>query len=146
MGIRPKDLRRLIQNTLEPIGWWTQDVEELLILTAAAESNMGEYLYQAPGPARGIFQMEPATEKDIWENYLKFKPYITAHFEGVQRDLAGNLIYQIMIARVHYMRDKGSIPKAEQPMEIAKYYKRVWNTIAGKGSAEVAYAKYLKYQ
>lgn len=58
----------------EQFGKCTFDVVELLLLTCAAESAMGKYIMQVGGPARGIFQMEPNTEKDIWENWLKYKP------------------------------------------------------------------------
>ena len=46
--------------------------EELLMLTAAHESHLGTYLKQKGGPALGIYQMEPATYRDLHENFLRF--------------------------------------------------------------------------
>jgi len=67
-------LRELISRVLEQLDLYSRDAVELLMLTAAAESNLGEYLRQVGrGPALGIFQMEPSTETDIWYNYLRYR-------------------------------------------------------------------------
>lgn len=74
MGIEPKQLKRLITDVLHGIGYYSDEAVDLLMLTAAQESEMGRYLYQlGNGPARGIFQMEPATHRCLYENYLKNK-------------------------------------------------------------------------
>jgi len=146
MGISVQDIRRLIQETLEPRGLWSQNIEELLIMTYAIESDGGTKLYQyGDGPARGIFQMEGATEKDIWENFLKYKPELIRHFDGVQRHLAGNIVYQILMARMHYLRNKNAIPKHTEVLKLAQYYKDVWNTRDGKSTVQMAVQKYVQY-
>jgi len=147
MGIDTGDVRRLINETLRPLGLWSSDAEELLVLTAATESNMGENLYQiGGGPALGIFQMEPSTESDIWGNYIRFNSDLYQRFKNVARGLSGNLVYQIMMARVYYLRDAKPIPSKDHMMDQARYYKRVWNTYLGKATAEVAYAKYMRFK
>lgn len=57
-------------------------------------------------------------------------------------NMRGNLPYQIVMARCHYMRDRHSIP--DLGPEMAKYYKRVWNTWKGKATAEKAWEAYRK--
>ena len=47
--------------------------ETLLLGTAKAESGL-IYLKQLKGPALGLYQNEPKTHKDTWDNYLKYKP------------------------------------------------------------------------
>ena len=42
--------------------------------TAAVESRMGTYLRQIGGPALGIWQVEPATHLDCWDNWLDYRP------------------------------------------------------------------------
>ncbi len=55
-------LRELIQVVLKEYDLYSRDAEELLMLTAATESNLGYYIKQkGGGPALGIFQCEPDT-------------------------------------------------------------------------------------
>jgi len=55
-------LRELIQVVLKEYDLYSRDAEELLMLTAAVESNLGYYIKQVGGgPALGIFQCEPDT-------------------------------------------------------------------------------------
>ena len=147
MGIDTSDLRRLIQETLVPRKLWSQGVEELLIMTVAVESDGGSHLYQyGLGPASGIFQMERATEEDIWSNYIAYRPSLSAHLDGVQRHLPGNIVYQIIMARILYMRCKAPIPAHTDIKGLARYYKDIWNTPAGKSTVEIAIEKYKKYR
>lgn len=70
-----KQLRDLIKRVLVALDLHSESAENLLIGTAAQESALGEYIRQlGNGPALGIFQMEPATFKDIVQNYLQYKP------------------------------------------------------------------------
>lgn len=68
MSINCEQLRLyVIRPTLEKIELWSEAAENLLLGTTAQESHMGTYIKQVgKGPALGIYQMEPATHKDIW--------------------------------------------------------------------------------
>lgn len=149
-------LRHLIKAVLDEMediyrsNYNSPEAVELLIMTAACESDMGEYIMQVKGPAMGIFQMEPATHRDLFENWLCYKGLHKKVVERFYNDkmtfemnLIGNLPYQIAIARINYMRASGNIPKDIEGM--GRYYKRVWNTVLGKGSAEGAVKDYLRY-
>ena len=76
MGINKDQFRDLIRRTLKDITLYSEDAVDLLMMTAAAESNLGEYLRQINGPALGAFQMEPGTHDDIWKNYLNPKQHL----------------------------------------------------------------------
>ena len=147
--MKVSNLRRLIREVLEPFELWSQDAEELLVLTAAAESLGGVYLYQDKGPAKGFWQMEPATEKDIIENFIKKKPEYVVMYNGIKAEgidnLAHNLAYQVFMARLHYRRIKTSLPSSSSPTELAMYWKSHYNTRLGKGTVEGALKKYNDY-
>ncbi len=156
--MRVEDMRRLIKEVLEPRGMYSENVEELLILTTASESLGGHYLYQMNGPARGFFQMEPTTEKDILKNYVFFKPelreaikqFVKFEVDGsfnyrIHNPLTYSLEYQVVMARIHYLRKPGAIPSKENTVALAEYWKKNYNTHLGKGSTKVAEVKYLAY-
>jgi hypothetical protein len=151
MTIQKDQLRKLITDTLQEVDLYTPEAVELLMLTAAAESNLGEYIEQVKGPALGIFQMEPATHDDIWANYLKYKKtlsdkvirFVLPTTLGKNLNLRGNLPYQIIMTRIHYLRDKQPIPK--DPQGWAETWKRVYNSHLGKGTVEKALEKYNRY-
>lgn len=153
--INAKDLREVIQAVLHGLDLeipYSEEAVELLMLTAAQESKMGTYLKQMKdGPARGIFQMEPNTEKDIYENFLRYKPNLKHLVEGYKLrqpgveglDLWMNIPYQVAMARVHYFRVKKPLPKSVGAW--AKYWKKYYNTHLGKGTWEEAEGAYLEH-
>lgn len=139
--IYPKHLRKLIDLTLQEMDneqnkykLNSKDAVELLMMTAATESELGTYLWQlGGGPARGIFQMEIATEKDIWKNFLYYNSdlyYLIAERDNINN--VSDLRYQIMMARVHYLRVPEKLPGCEDVLAMANYYKKYWNTYKGK--------------
>ena len=62
----------LNNRVLSSIGLYSVEAVYLLLGTCAVESNFGTYLKQKNGPALGVFQIEPSTLIDIWENYLYY--------------------------------------------------------------------------
>ena len=122
---------------LAPIIPVTEAAVELLMMTAAHESVLGTYVQQIGGPAQGIYQMEPTTERDIMANYLKYRIDIWQKIDTDQ-SLITNLTYATQMARVHYFRDKEALPDIEDFEGLARYAKRIWNTKEGK-AAEIDY-------
>lgn len=146
----PGQLRRLIRETLQPIGLYSLPAEELLMLTAAVESNLGHYIYQVRGPARGIFQMEPTTEKCLWDNFIKYKSEelqedISEYDTIDEDDLSYNLAYQVIMARMHYLRVPKPLPRSHDRRALAQYWKDHYNTHLGRGTVEKALTKYGRY-
>lgn len=104
--------------------------------------------------------MEPTTEHDIHENYLK---YHESHREVVDKfelwgstgpafwqlpyeyNLLANIPYQIVMARLHYRRCKEPIPAKDDINGLAQLYKKRYNTELGKATVEEAIKNYNKY-
>ena len=142
----------VITPTLERIGLHSQAAEELLLGTCAVETNMGIFLHQIRGPARGIFQCEPATETDIWDNWLMYRPQITQRLTQfgivLQPDddsIIWNLAYATAMARFHYARVDAKLPHHEDIAGMARYWRAHYNTIKGRGKVEDFINKYNKY-
>ena len=150
--MKPEHLRRIVNETTAIIGLYNPNATELLMLTAAQESHLGEYLYQIKGPALGIFQMEPATHESLWKNYLVRKPelvkkltaFITTR-EHANLMLAGNIPYQAAMGRIFYYEKPGELPDGQDVVGMAKSWKKYWNTVHGKGTVEEAINNYNRY-
>lgn len=138
-GIAPAELRRLINVALSRAGVHSRGMEELLLYTAAIESNMGRAIYQRKGPARGIFQMEPETEKTAL-NYMRQREYFKPMVDRGGRDaMVFDLEYQIVTAAAHYRRHIGeAVPNWKNPDELWRLYKTYWNTSKGATTKEFA--------
>ena len=152
MGVNKQQFRDLITNTLKKAHLHSEAAVELLMLTAAQESHLGEYIRQIKGPARGMFQMEPATEVDLWNNYIRYKPELAAAIKditgvsGPDPDaLESDLAYQILMSRILYLRKPEALPTAGDITGMATYWKKHYNTMLGAGTAAEAAQNYRKY-
>ena len=152
MAFNKEQFRELIEDVLREADLYSPSAVELLMLTCAVESNFGTYIKQVKGPALGVFQMEPSTEKDIHKNFLKYKPQLATtvrdfagNFINPELDLRANLTYAIIMARVHYLRVPVPLPEVDDLVGLAKYWKKYYNTHLGKGSWRKAIDKYEEY-
>ena len=144
-------LKNLIESTLKGIGKYSPEAVDLLMGTAAQESNLGYYIKQlGNGLALGIFQTEPNTFIDICNNYLRYRDSVRQSILKECRVhilepemLEYNLKVAICFARLQYLRQKGSIPTDIEGM--AKYYKEHYNTPLGKATEEEFINNYKKY-
>ena len=149
MSLNKDQFRSLISRVLHAVELGSSSAIELLMLTAAAESRLGEFLrQQGGGPALGAFQMEPATERDIWDNYLQHRPALKSDVlemsTGRPGELEWNLGYAILMARVHYLRVKWPLPDAYDVDAMAAYWKSHYNTSKGAGDALEAAKAYRR--
>lgn len=149
--IDPKHLKKyVIGPTLKSIGLYSEAAVNLLLGTAAVESEMGFYLHQIEGPALGIYQMEPATHDCIWDNFLKYRPILTAKVSSYHNshlkheDLIGNLYYATAMARLKYFRSPRELPKADDIEGLAKMWRFDYNSILGAHTNEAAILKFKK--
>lgn len=149
MGIDATQLRMLVvRPALEAIGLWSRAAENLVMGTAAQESNL-RYIHQVKGPAVGLFQIEPATYRSIWVDYLPKFPELAAKLRklaGVADDvpdvnlMAGNLYFAAAMCRVFYRRLPVPLPLEDDVEGLAAYWKKYYNTTAGRGTT----AQYIK--
>lgn len=159
MSMQHKQLRELIRETLAGFakatgisGLNTPAAVELLMLTAAQESHCGEYITQLDGgPAKGIFQMEPATAEDILRNFLMHRPALLTIHEmlvgkfPIWMKLKTDLVYAIFMARIHYWRVPDALPDVQDVDLLAMFWKDHYNTSQGKGTWREAVANYRRY-
>lgn len=137
---------------------YSEEAVDLLMGTAAAESNMGSYIAQkGGGPALGIFQMEPPTEQDIWDNYLKYNDtlrmyVIQSHGQPGAEELIWNLRYGVVMARLHYYRVADPLPSkdnfrtnADYVGALAAYWKQHYNTPDGAGTHKHFLNSYYRF-
>lgn len=141
--INKTQLARLTRDVLQGMDMYSPAAFNLVLGTIAQESRGGTYIEQlGNGPALGIGQMEPATEKDIWENYLYYRADIIKKIQQVSGvvgpgpHLRYNLAYQIAMIRVHYRRRPEPLPEASDLPGLARYWKHHYNTNQGKGTEE----------
>lgn len=135
-------LHEIIRPVLRDMGLGGVYAEALVLGTACQESHCGLWLVQLDqGPARGIFQMEPATHDDIWNRFLsdrqdlanKVRRWRLQYGNGMGADeMTGNLYYATAMCRIHYLRVPEPIPETLPGQ--AKYYKKYYNTAAGSAT------------
>lgn len=126
-----------------------QNEIRLLVGTAAAESHLEIRRQIGGGPARGLWQMEPATAHDIFENYLIHRPdryaklmalmismsevpIWTPALIDLEMHLEHNDIFACAMCRIHYLRVPEPIPETVE--QHAKYWKQYYNTPLGAGT------------
>lgn len=139
-----KHLREyVIRPTLTKLGAWSKDAEDLVLGTACQESHCGKYLRQlgcsGTTGAFGVWQMEIATARDIYDNYLRYKPELKAIVDGLKGNkqsisdaLMTNLSFACAMCRIHYLRQPGKIPATVDGQ--GQYWKKYYNTALGRGT------------
>lgn len=148
----------VIRPVLERMGVYSKAGENLLVLTAAAESRGGFYIHQlGNGPAVSIYQIEPATHDWLWLDYLRRDDKAGIHagvaaFEipGLYDDhnaweMAGNLYYATGMCRTKYLTIPEALPDASDDYALAEYWKAYYNTYLGAGEVDEAVRLYREY-
>lgn len=137
----PEQFRRLvIRPAVRRLGLWSPAAERLLLGTALTESGL-RHLHQVGGPARGLYQIEPATLRDLIANWLPRHPKLAERLRGftaphgaLDDQLIWNLAYASAVARLIYYRRPEPLPRADDLPALAEYWKAHFNTAAGKGA------------
>ena len=116
--------------------------EAVLAITMiiAHESQRGEYIHQAGGPALGLIQMEPATHDDTWKHGDSI--WRNAEILGIvnssarecdnhppAKRLIYDLRYCVFMARQRLFMKPGKLPITADVM--SEYLKIHWNSING---------------
>jgi hypothetical protein len=154
-------LNSIIQPTLKYLSMDSFSAEMLLLGTCAQESNMGTYRAQVDGPALGIYQIEPNAHEDVWNNYLRFNPKLSAAMCGLfptniskevlYNQLITNDPYSTAICRVIYFRAKEPLPDISNLLtdddiqQLGNYWKMHYNTAKGKGSVSEFKENFKRY-
>ena len=147
---------QIIAPTLKEIGLYSDTALNLVTGTGLVESGFRATVQIGGGPALGWFQMEPATYKDIWENYLRYRTelgqkilqLISENHEysslslGKQTSsepsslaLTNNPAFSAAMCRVKYLRSSLPLPQ-NTAFNLCQYWKQVYNTPLGKGKVD----------
>jgi hypothetical protein len=144
----------VIKPALTDLVLLSDEAVELLVFTCAVESDGGTYLKQIGGPALGIYQMEPKTYNDIWQNYinhssslkLKLVLNFNAGFMPDEDRLIYDLRFATAMARIHYLRVAAPLPKLYDLDGLWSYYKAYYNTSKGKADYHNALNAYQRFK
>ena len=137
--INPKQLlEEVVVPVLDKLDMNSKVARLLVMGTAAQESHL-QYIRQlGNGPALGLWQMEPTTHDDIWENWIDHREQVMdvvlALAMGESDELIYNLRYAAAMCRIHYRRFPGF--PTEDPVSLGGYWKKYYNTSAGRGTVD----------
>lgn len=115
---------------------------DLVMGTAAAESEFTAIHQVGGGPALGCWQIEPATAEDVWINYIQYRPALKAAMGHVMtlgvptRQLAADPIYGAIMCRLIYLRCPRPLPRHGDVPAYAAYWKAHYNTHLGAGTEQ----------
>lgn len=151
-------MRYVVQPALLYLSQWEPRLDSpvaraLMLGTAMVESNLTELQQHGGGPAVGLWQVEPATHDDIWQNWLAYRPDMHAAlralavFDPKPDEMRYNLLYACAVARLVYWRDKQPLPPMEAE-KLAIAHKRIYNTHLGATDVNkslYAFAKAIRY-
>lgn len=163
--MQKEEILTIVKETVDALeGRKRPNLCQLLVGTAAQESNMQYRVQLGNGPARGIWQMEPATARDIFENYLIYRVYvfdslmhhsklsfeldfaITMPLDELAIHLRDNDYFACSMARILYRRKRPAIPKFDDIGGLALYWKEHYNTLLGAGKVEEFVAKWNLFE
>lgn len=143
----------IVTAALQAAGLYSEDAARLVTATALAESGL-RWVDQVtkgverPGPAYGLFQMEALTYHDHWDRFLIYKPDLSARIERMMipglkglDQLHGNHYFAAVMCRVHYLRKPEPLPSGGDLRAMGAYWKKYYNTAAGKGTVDGFAAK-----
>src|SRR3569832_707490 len=145
-------LDTVFRPALQEIGLWSAAAEELMRGTALVESGLVNRRQIGGGPARGLFQMEPATHDDIWNNFLKYRSKLAQAITALQSspdadkyaELENNDKYACGMARASYLRAPGALPQSGDVSGMASYWKEHYNTLLGAGTVSTYVRKWSR--
>lgn len=145
----------IVRPALDQLQLYSLEREELLVMTCAQESLGGTYLMQndmqgnPKGPALGVYQMEPATYNDLFDSWLGYRTMWWARLVGGQlhkpdiSQLIYDMRYATKVAALQYYRFPEAIPLDVYGQ--AAYYKKYWNTPAGKATIPEVLFNYERF-
>lgn len=133
MGISAEDLREfVIRPTLLLLNDWSHNTENLLVGTAAQESNLGCTLQSCNHSGTGLYRISAHTHLEVWDKYLVTDPESASRVRGLasqqqflkspHAELISNLSYATAIAWMVYKRHQLLIPDNLNTYELGKYW------------------------
>lgn len=146
----------IVRPVLKEMGLWSMFAEDLLLGTCAKESRLGTFLKQLTGPALGIYQIEPDTHASVWTEILRSHPntykrcmeILNIKDSAILPDhdrLIYDFKYATIVARLKYLTINEPFPEEYSLSDLAKYWKKYYNTSKGKGTVAQFLDSYHAY-
>lgn len=114
--------------------------EQLVLGTAAVESNLVWLMQHGAGPALGLWQMEPFTFRDL---IARMRPPVSdavlslaTSADPLPSEVAWNLRFGAAMCRLKYRDDPHPLPRAGDIQGMAVTWKRCYNSRLGAGQPE----------
>lgn len=144
-----KKIIKLLESPLflDIFGKQSENKKRLILGTMMQESR---FIYRRQfndGPARGLGQIEPNTAYDIFKNYLNYRHDMLRKVlkttnqgfncmskKSLETELEKNDLFNLVMLRMCYYRVPKAVPSSD--LEIAKYWKKYYNTELGAGTTE----------
>jgi hypothetical protein len=140
--IYPQHFREyIVRPALRALGLHSAAAENLLVGTAVQESHLTYLVQHNGGTALGLYQIEPATHEDLFDNWKAAEFIERRNYTHLVWDMS----YATAIARLIYYRRPESLPDAEDVDGLAAYWKEHYNTPLGKGTAPEWALNYRRY-
>ena len=139
------EIKEIVEYALYKIDSYSDDALALVVRTGMAESGYRALKgYGEGNPAIGFWQIEPATMNDMITNYIHYRSHykknlisLGMNFENdTTLSVMSNMAVQAALCRLHYRRDKDPIPSWDDVEAQGSYWKRVYNTVEGRGTVE----------
>lgn len=113
--------------------------KEMIIETAITETGLGQIEDKTVGAGMGLTQFDDKPFQDIRDRSIKLRPKILKELKidislVEWDDLRYNQFLSLLFTRLHYWLKGDPIPATIE--ERAKYWKRHYNTVQGKGTVE----------
>jgi hypothetical protein len=154
-----KDYKKKVLEVLNAIDMFTNGYVNLILGTTAVESNFGNTRRQIgfknkKGGGYGINQIELITHNWImndWiylEKYPDVKKMVMSWYDdnlGLEENLILNDNYNIAICRLKYASCPFELSDNPTVEELARVWKKWYNTSKGKGTEQSFIDKYNKY-
>jgi hypothetical protein len=164
----------VVRPTLHKLGLWSAAAENLLVGTALTESALRALVQdggpgfagpgyaggfaeargsaEASGPALGVYQIEPATHRDVLANFLEYRLGLAQRVRELRarepdpdEQLVTNLAYATAVCRVIYYRRPEPLPEAQDIEGLGEYWKQHFNTPRGAGTVTRFVAAYREH-
>jgi hypothetical protein len=146
----------IVKPTLIALGLWSPSAVNLLLGTAAQESQMGKYLVQQKIGFRGgigIYQMQAPAFMSTWDKMVTPNPVMRNRlklllgYEGrpVADRMASDLLLATAMCRLYYAAINTALPQADDINGLAHYWKIYYNSEVGKGTTQQFVENYRNY-
>ena len=134
----------VVRDSLKAAGWWSQEIENLILATGVVESNLNMLVQVGGGPARGVFQIEKISFNDVISYIKRDSQKVKAicqacGFSALPEDVntvIWNLRFAVLITRMFYYRIPDALPTSENALEAYRYYKNFYNSYHGAATEE----------